>query len=72
MNYYSGALDNDLSLKLSPLTGEQARMVEPQLAGVGGYFLYKTRKSDPQSIEVLAQVHSDEAAFQLSRLLGLD
>ncbi|CAK7257695.1 MULTISPECIES: hypothetical protein [unclassified Shinella] len=72
MNYYSGTLDNDLSLKLSPLTGEQARMADPQFEGAGGYFLYKTRKSSPKSIEVLAQVHSDEAAFELSRLLGLD
>lgn len=72
MNYYSSAIDNDLSIRLSPLTNDQARMADPQFAGVGGYFLYRARKSDPQCIEVLAHVHSDEAAFQLSRLLGLD
>lgn len=72
MNYYSGNIDNDSSLKLSPLTNVQARMAGPGYQEAGGYFLYRTRNSDPQIIEVLAQVHSDEAAFQLSRLLGLD
>ncbi|MBY2944007.1 hypothetical protein HF264_30730 [Rhizobium leguminosarum] len=72
MNYYSAAIDNDLSLKLSPLTDDQARMAGQTFEEAGGYFLYKTRKSDPNCIEVLAQVHSDDAAFQLSRLLGLD
>ena len=72
MNFYSGNIDNDSSLKLSPLTSVQARMAGPQFEDSGGYFLYRTRNSDPQNIEVLAQVPSDEAAFQLSRLLGLD
>ncbi len=72
MNYYSGNIDNDTSLKLSPLTNVQASMVGSHYGDVGGYFLYRTKISDPQHIEVLAQVPSDEAAFQLSRLLGLD
>ena len=72
MNYYSSNIDNDTSLKLSPLTDVQARMAGPIYEEAGGYFLYRTRNSNPQQIEVLAQIHSDEAAFQLSRLLGLD
>jgi len=69
MNYYSRTIDNDTSLKISPLTSVQARTAGPEFEEVGGYFLYQTRNSDPHSVEVLAQVCSDEAAFRLSRLL---
>lgn len=72
MNYYSRAIDNDTNLQISPLSNALASMAGPGFEELGGYFLYRTRSSDPNCIEILAQVHSDEAAFQLSRLLDLD
>ncbi len=72
MNYYSRSIDNDTRLQLSPLTSVQARIAGSDFEDAGGYFLYQTRDSDPHGLEVLAQVSSDDAAFRLSRLLGLD
>lgn len=72
MNYYSRTIDNDMSLRISPLTNVQARTAGPEFEETGGYFLYQARNSDPHNVEVLAHVCSDEAAFRLSRLLGLE
>lgn len=72
MNYYSGKTGNDEKLTLAPLSDMQAMAVGPEYEGAAGYFLYRTFHSDPQKIEVLAHVDSDEAAFQVSLLLGLE
>jgi hypothetical protein len=72
VSFYSGNLDSDSMLKISPLTSTQASIAGPGYDNDGGYFLYKTKISDPHFIQILARIESDEAAFQLSRLLGLD
>jgi hypothetical protein len=38
----------------------------------GGYFLYERRASDPDSVRIIAQVASDEAALELRGMLKLD
>lgn len=72
MRFYSGHLDGESVLRIAPLTGTQASLAGPSYENDGGYFLYAVKVSDPHFIQILARVESDEAAFQLSILLGLD
>lgn len=72
MNYYSRKLSNDATLKLAPISSLESEMAGLEAQDTSGYFLTRTQVSDPSYVEVIAQVHSDEAAFQLSLLLGLD
>lgn len=72
MKYYSGKIGNDATLRLSPLSNAQAQAFAPEYEGSPGYFLYRIYESDPHAVEILARVDTDDAAFQLSRLLGLE
>ncbi len=70
MHYYSGTIGNDATLRLAPLSDADAG--KAGVDDVSGYFLCRIHSSAPNDLEVLAHVATDEAAFQLSRLLGLD
>jgi hypothetical protein len=70
--YFSTNVSNDVTLCISPLTDERANA-----AGIAhdvtGYFLYELSQSGGTTdVAVLAQIHSEEAAFRLSRMLGMD
>jgi hypothetical protein len=44
-----------------------------EIADPSGYFLYETRKSqEPNEVRIIARVFSEEAAFELSRLLNME
>jgi hypothetical protein len=70
--YFSTNVSNDVTLCISPLTDERA-----SAAGIAadttGYFLYERAQSGAATdVAILAQIHSEEAAFRLSRMLGMD
>ncbi|MBR0906296.1 hypothetical protein [Bradyrhizobium liaoningense] len=70
--YFSTKVSNDLTLCISPLTDERASAagLDPSATG---YFLYERSQSGgANEFSVLAQIHSEEAAFRLSRMLGMD
>ena len=57
---------------ISPLTDERASAAGLE-ADATGYFLYERSQSGgANDVSVLAQIHSEEAAFRLSRMLGMD
>ena len=70
MNYYSAKINDSTILRLAPLSNAEADEIGFE-GTASGYFLCRTKVSAPCSVEVLAHVSSDEAAFQLSLLLGL-
>jgi len=72
MHFYSGNADADSILNISPLSRTHASIAGPGYEHLGGYFLYRTKHSDPFHIEILARIENGAAAFQLSRLLGLE
>lgn len=72
MNYYSRELGNDATLRLAPLSNADAVAAGLGYENLSGYVLSRTRRSEAHSIEILAQVPSDDAAFQLSLLLRLE
>lgn len=71
--YFSGNVDNETTVCIAPLTEKRIEMSGQEFADRSGYFLYQTRRSDgPNSVFVIAQLVSEEAALELSRLLRLE
>ena len=70
--YFSTNLSNDVTLCISPLTDERASAAGIEVEATG-YFLYERSQSGgAHDFAVLAQIPSEEAAFRLSRMLGMD
>lgn len=72
-NFYLSRTDDDGSvLGLSLLSNRRAAAAGIAPSDASGYFLYRATPCDPDSVEILARVDSDEAALRLKGLLGLD
>jgi hypothetical protein len=72
-HYFSTNLDNETTLCIAPLTDRRIAMSGQEIADTSGYFLYETRKSEePNEVRIIAQILSEEAAFELSRILNMD
>lgn len=69
--FFSASLDNDRTLCLAPLCDRFLAASGEDIADTSGYFLFERRASDPDSVRILAQVHSDDAALQLREMLKL-
>jgi hypothetical protein len=70
--YFSTNISNDVTLCISPLTDERASAAGIDVDATG-YFLYECSQSGgANDFSVLAQIPSEEAAFRLSRMLGMD
>jgi hypothetical protein len=68
--YFSTNVGNEVTLCISPLTDTHANA-----AGLDddrtGYFLYE-RSQCGGDVAVIARLHSEEAAFRLSKILGME
>lgn len=72
-HYFSTNIDNETTLCIAPLTNKRITMSGQEIANPSGYFLYETRKSEqPNEVRVIAQILSEDAAFQLSRILNME
>lgn len=72
-HYFSTNIDNEITLCIAPLTNRRLAMSGQEIADTGGYFLYETNKSEqPNEVRIIAQILSEEAAFQLSRILNME
>ena len=72
--YFSTNLSNDTMLCLAPLSEKKAISVSPDFGdNPSGYFLYECKLSEGEDdVSVIARVLSDDAAWRLSRLLGME
>jgi hypothetical protein len=71
--YFSVNLAEDRTLCLAPLTERRISLANQQITDSSGYFLYETRGSgENASVEVIAQVFSEEAAFLLRDQFHMD
>lgn len=70
--YFSATVDNDRTLCLAPLCDRLLAASGEELMDTSGYFLFERRASDPDSVRIIAQVPSDEAALELRGLLNLE
>ena len=71
--YFSTQLDSETTLCIAPMTDHRMELSGEEIENASGYFLYATRGgAEPNSVEILAQLPSEEAAFRLREMLGLD
>ncbi|MBT9444414.1 MAG: hypothetical protein IV086_01805 [Hyphomonadaceae bacterium] len=73
MYYFSKALDNDRMLCLAPMTDRMLQQSGQEIDDVSGYFLFASRRSDEfASVEIIARATSEDAAFALKELFGME
>ncbi|MFT6605579.1 MAG: hypothetical protein ACJA2X_000755 [Halocynthiibacter sp.] len=72
MIYYSKDVSEHVTLKISPMNSRLSQYVYSDFDLNSKYFLYRSNAiSTDLEIEVLAAIPDDDAAFQMSQLLGL-
>ncbi|HKX10957.1 MAG TPA: hypothetical protein VJN67_22360 [Stellaceae bacterium] len=70
--YFSVNIDNDRMLCVAPLTDRKIALSGQEVSDPGAYFLFEQRGSDEfASIEILAQLMSEEAAFAMRDMLKM-
>ncbi|MDV3250189.1 hypothetical protein DevBK_02460 [Devosia sp. BK] len=70
--YLSRLMDNGDLMCISPISSEVAAANNMQLVESYGYFLLRKKaKRRSQDVEILARLPSEDAAFELSKILGL-
>ena len=70
--YFSAQLDSSTTLCIAPLSNRRIELSGEELEDVSGYFLYKTvGGGEPEDVEVIARLTSEEAAWALKEILGL-
>lgn len=73
MIYYSKDVSEHVTLKISPMNSRLSQYVYSDFDLNSKYFLYRSNANPTDiEIEVLAAIPDDDAAFQMSQLLGLD
>ena len=71
--YLSGVSATGERLVIAPITSEVAAAHDMKESESLGYFLYqKIDTSEKSDVSILAKLPSEEAAFELGRLLGLN
>lgn len=70
--YFSVDLDDNRTLILTPLTDRWIEMSGDDVLDQSGYFLFeKSGTGESASIEIIAQVFSDEAALRLREMFNM-
>lgn len=70
--YFSADLGNNRTLCLSPITDRWIAMSGDEVIDRSGYFLFeKAGSGESASIEIIAQVFSEEAALRLREMFGM-
>ena len=71
--YFSAALDNDTTLCIAPLTDRRIELSGQEIEDCSGYFLFATRGGgEPNDVEIIARLASEEAAIRLRDMLSLE
>lgn len=70
--YFSTKIDKDTILCIAPLSDYRIELSGQEIRDTSGYFLYSTTgDGEPTSVEIIAQLASEEAAINLKNILGL-
>jgi hypothetical protein len=70
--YFSVNIDNDRTLCIAPLTERKIALSGQEVPDPSGYFLFEQRGSDDfASVEIIAQLMSEEAAFMVRDMLKM-
>ena len=70
--FFSAELGDDRMLFLSPLTDRWLAMSRDEIHDQSGYFLFEqSGTGNATSIDILAQVHSEDAVFKLQEMFDM-
>ena len=70
--YFSASNARGETLYLSPITNRIIEQSKDEIEDTSGYFLYQVIDSKPHNlVNILAQIHSDDAALKMRDVLGL-
>jgi hypothetical protein len=69
--YYTASRGDGTTLYIAPLTDAAIDACGQELPTSGGHFLYERSDNDPTDIRVIAHLVSEEAVFEMQRLLNL-
>lgn len=70
--YLTRDLENGERMYIAPINAEMAAANNIEAAESVGYYLYKRQPDSHRSeVEILAKLPSEDAAFELGRILGL-
>lgn len=70
--YFSAQVDGDTTLCIAPLTDKRIELSGQSIDDPSGYFLYQVRGgAEPDEVEILARLESEEAALRLKDMLAL-
>lgn len=69
--YLSASVRPGASLCISPLTKRKIAASGQDPTNAAGYFLYEQIIGDPDSIDILARIESEDAALRMGELLHL-
>ena len=66
-------IDADKVLCLAPITDRQISVADSELRDCSGYFLFEqTGVKECREVRILAQVHTDEAAWSIKTMMDLN
>ncbi|MDX7953512.1 hypothetical protein P7D22_20310 [Lichenihabitans sp. Uapishka_5] len=69
--YLSAETGEDASLCIAPLSKRKVLACGHNPQTSAGYFLYEQKHGDPDGVEILARIESEEAAIRIAGLLRL-
>ncbi|WP_028466327.1 hypothetical protein [Nisaea denitrificans] len=70
--YFSAKLNHNQTLNISPLTNRKIALSDTELSDVSGYFLYEQKSHEgTETIEIIAQLFSDDAVLRLKDALKM-
>lgn len=70
--YFSAPRGNSRTLHIAPLTDRKIEASGQEIADPSGYFLFETvTDGNSDTVEIIAQVLSEDAAFKLRDVLGM-
>lgn len=70
--YFTKDIDDFTTLCLAPITNRLAEMSGECPADLSGYFLFqRSRATELLDVKIIAQIHSDEGALELSQMLQM-
>lgn len=70
--YYKASRGDGTTLYIAPLSDQAIDAAGQELPTVAGHFLYERRDDDPTEVRVIAHLVSEEAVFEMRRLLQLE
>jgi hypothetical protein len=70
--YFSAKVDNETTICIAPITERRIELSGEKIDDKSGYFLFETKGgAEPNEVQILARLTSEEAALRLRRMLAL-